>query len=110
MAEHFVCLLSEIDPATPRVARFEGVSVLLCKTSSGELFAFENKCTHADLPLHKGPWDSAAAHLTCPAHQAVFSLREAGKAVVGPAVVALELWPVRVADDGGVHLTIPEAD
>jgi 3-phenylpropionate/trans-cinnamate dioxygenase ferredoxin subunit len=113
MTEHRACLASEVLPSTPKVVRISGIPVLLCASATGELFAFENKCTHADLPLHKGPWDPVEACLTCPAHQAVFALREGGKPTVGPAVVPLELFPVRrAAGPGGewIYVDLPEDD
>ena len=113
MAEHRICSLSELSTDALRVFRLEGVSVAVCKSASGEVFAFENRCTHQDVALHKGLWDPATCRLTCPAHQAVFALAEAGKAVVGPAVIPLELYAVRKTVEGdsfGLLVTVPESD
>jgi len=113
MAEHRVCSLEELPLNAPRVFRLEGVSVLVCLAASGDVYAFENRCTHQDVALHKGPWDPVACRLTCAAHQAVFALSEQGKAVVGPAVIPLELFAVRKAAEGnacGLFVTVPETD
>lgn len=110
MAEHRVCPLEDIALDSPMLVKLEGVAVLLCRDDQGAVYAFENKCTHQDVPMHKGPWDPSMACLTCPAHKAVFALREQGKAVVGPAVVPLELFPVRLAAESNssvVFVTVP---
>jgi nitrite reductase/ring-hydroxylating ferredoxin subunit len=110
MAEHRVCRLNDIALEVPKVVRLEGVGILVCRDAQNTVFAFENKCTHQDLPLHKGPWDPSTACLGCPVHGAVFSLREEGRAVVGPAVVSLELFPVRIVDEDGtpvVYVSVP---
>lgn len=93
------------------MVRLAGVAVLLCMSAQGEVFAFENRCTHADVPLHKGPWDPQTARLTCPAHQAVFAMSEGGRAAVGPAILPLELFSVtRVDIDGRVSLRVALPD
>lgn len=112
MAEHRACALDEISKETPKVVRLEGVPILLCRLDDDDVRAFENKCTHADLPLHKGPWDPRAGEITCPAHHAVFGVRD-GAVRVGPAVVPLELFPVRKVEDAGrtwIHVAVPEED
>lgn len=104
MAEHRIGRLDDLPTDAPKVVRLEGVGVLVCRDARDTVYAFENKCTHQDLPLHKGPWDAQTARLTCPAHHAVFALGEEGRAVVGPAVVPLELFPVRTVVEEGVSV------
>ena len=105
------CYLDELTEAAPHLVRLAGVAVTLCLSAQGEVYAFENRCTHGNVPLHKGPWDPQTARLTCPAHQAVFALREGGRPAVGPAVLPLELFSVTLVDiEGRVSLRVALPD
>ena len=107
------CYLDEIEASAPKPVRLAGVSLLLCRTRAGEVFAFENRCNHANVALHKGPWDPDSACLTCPAHQAIFALREGGRPAVGPAVLPLELFPLAQIPEGervSLRVSVPGDD
>ncbi|MEY4065825.1 MAG: hypothetical protein RIR26_2033, partial [Pseudomonadota bacterium] len=56
----------------------DGLSVLLVRDSAGQVFAFENNCSHADKPLEKGRWDPDTREMLCPFHKAVFDVAAGG--------------------------------
>jgi 3-phenylpropionate/trans-cinnamate dioxygenase ferredoxin component len=61
----------------------------------GELFAVEDRCTHADVPLGDGDLDGTT--LRCPAHGAWFCLRT-GRALTPPAYSPLTRYAVLKRD------------
>lgn len=73
----------------------DGLSVLLFRTQ-GEIIAIHNHCTHLGKPLENGRL--MAGQLSCPFHNACFELRT-GKALSGPAVMPLHVFPLRIVDD-----------
>jgi nitrite reductase/ring-hydroxylating ferredoxin subunit len=81
----------------------DGVSVLLVRDDAGTIFAFENNCSHADKPLERGVWNSSTRELLCPFHKAVFDVGQGGTVKVGPAVVALAVYPVEIRIHQGVE-------
>lgn len=74
----------------------DGLSVLLVRDDAGQFFAFENNCSHADKPLEKGRWDPNTHEMLCPFHKAVFDVAAGGTVKVGPAAVALQIYPIEV--------------
>lgn len=94
-----VCLLSELLADKPKVALADGISICVVASTKGEIFAFENRCTHQDRPLANGKWDGISCLLTCPFHQAVFSISEKGAVKIGPAVLPLEIFPVEIKQE-----------
>jgi nitrite reductase/ring-hydroxylating ferredoxin subunit len=103
--------LSSFSANIPQVVRKEGWHLLVCRLNDGSVRVFENKCTHADLPLHKGPWDADKGEITCPVHHAVFCVKETSAVKVGPAVIPLELFPVElslVGEATHVKVKLPE--
>lgn len=94
-----VCTLSELSNEKLFRAKVDGVSVCLVCDQNQKVFAFENVCTHADLPLHAGPWDPANGILICAAHGAAFSVFEQGAVKHGPAVSPLFMCDVEVIPD-----------
>lgn len=77
----------------------EGLEVLLYRTGQ-DIIAIHNHCTHLGKPLDGGRM--MAGQLFCPFHGACFDLRT-GKAISGPAVMPLHVFPVRV-EDGGIYV------
>lgn len=81
----------------------DGLSVLLVRDSSGTVFAFENNCSHADKPLERGVWNPQSREMLCPYHKAVFDVGNNGAVKVGPAVVALSVYPVEIRQHRGIE-------
>ena len=67
----------------------------MCR-ASGELYAFENLCTHDDGPLDQGELDGF--EIECPRHLARFDVRT-GDVKRGPAFLPVETFPVRQSGD-----------
>ena len=72
----------------------DGLEVLLFRTG-GDIIAIHNHCTHLGKSLENGRL--MAGQLNCPFHNACFDLRS-GKAMSGPAVMPLHVFPVRLSD------------
>ncbi len=64
-----------------------------------EVCVVDARCTHQEAWLHEGLVDVIACELTCPLHDARFSLRT-GQATHGPAAAPLTVYPTRQDDDG----------
>ena len=91
--------------------RFRGSGLdILIANSGGELYAINNRCSHADMPMHKGRIRRCV--VTCPSHLAQFNLND-GSVKRGPVegdpndVSPLEVYPVEV-EGTDVFIDIPE--
>ena len=94
-----VCRLDELTPHKLKVFEIDDIEVVLVCTEQRDVFAFENKCSHADKPLIKGKWNETTCEITCPFHKAVFSLREQGAVKVGPACLPIETYVVEIENE-----------
>ena len=74
---------------------------------AGQVYAVSGKCTHFGAPLATGYLDGY--HLYCPWHAAAFDIRS-GEIYGAPTVNSLRRYGVRVAANGDVLVSIPEAD
>ena len=79
--------------------------IILCDVD-GEIYALDAICTHEDLSLEGGEIDDG--RIECPWHGAVYEVCT-GKVKALPATRPLEVFQVRVEDDGSVFVTLPEA-
>ena len=70
-----------------------------------EIYALDAICTHEDLPLEGGEIDDG--RLECPWHGAVYEVAT-GRVCALPATRPLEVFPVRVDDEGNVFVTLPD--
>ncbi len=68
----------------------------------GALFAFEGYCTHEECPLWEGEF--VEYRIECYCHGSFFDIRT-GEALVGPALVSLETYPVR-EQDGEIQVEV----
>lgn len=110
MSKIKACKVSDVSAGRPLWLRMAGESFVVVKSADGHIFAFENKCSHADKALHAGKWDSERCEITCPVHGAVFSVKT-GEALVGPAVLPIQLFDVSINIENGeptVFVTIPD--
>lgn len=78
-----------------KVVPFEDTAVVVVHTAEG-LFAVENRCTHAEVPLAGGTVEGAT--ISCPRHGARFCLKS-GAALTPPAYEPVTTFPVRI--EGG---------
>lgn len=77
-----------------RVVDADGQRVAIANVD-GQLYAFEDRCSHDDGPLGEGELEGC--QVECPRHGARFDVRT-GAALCMPAVVAIETFPVHLAD------------
>lgn len=85
------------DVAAGKVVKVEaaGRSILLCNTH-GNIFAIENKCSHADEALECGRMRQG--WISCPAHGARFDIAT-GRAMNPPAKDPIRTFAVRIEGD-----------
>lgn len=77
---------ADVDGTTVAVARVDG-----------ELYAFQDECTHAACSLAGG--DIEGQHVICPCHMGTFDVAT-GAVVSGPPKQALRTWKVTTGPDG----------
>ena len=75
MSEEFIQVadITDIEINQSQTVQIEGIDILICHTTNG-VFAVEDKCTHADIPLCGG--QIIDNYITCPVHGAVFDLTD----------------------------------
>ena len=105
-----VCALSDIkEPGSLRV-ELADVDVAVVRFE-GELFALEDRCSHADIPLTDGDVDEVdgVPTIECALHGSCFDLRT-GEPTNLPATEPVPVYPVRVeGDDVYVDVDAPIA-
>lgn len=77
-----------------RVVDADGERVAVANVD-GQLYAFEDRCSHDDAPLGEGELEGC--QVECPRHGARFDVRT-GAALCMPAVVPIATYPVQVTD------------
>ena len=96
MAEFItVAKVAEIPPGTRIVVAYRRDDVALFNVD-GRYYAFEDRCSHEDVPLSDGFIDGG--ELECTAHGARFDLNT-GKATAPPAFGPVRRYEVRVEGD-----------
>lgn len=75
-----------------------GVTKLCLVNVEGEVYAFQDKCTHRDFPLSQGELDPDDCSITCDWHGAKFDVRS-GKALTPPAVRPVPVYEVKLEGD-----------
>jgi len=97
----FVCASCELLPGETK-AVFDEVTgtPILVFNRDGDLYALEDRCSHADFELSSGAFDAAEGSIECLLHGARFDIRD-GKPLCPPAYSPVPVFPVR-RDDSGV--------
>lgn len=98
-----VCPLAEFAPGETRVVYLAGRQVALFNID-GNLYAIDNRCSHARGPLSEGTVDHSDCTVICPWHYAKFDLNT-GQVVDGVASAPVQHYIVEVRD-GLVHVGI----
>lgn len=70
--------------------------IVVIRESNGEIFALEDRCSHANVRLSKGK--CYGGELECPAHGAKFDVRS-GNNLCLPAVAPVKTYKVQVSGD-----------
>ena len=104
MAWHSACTLHDLPEGRCHHAEVDGESVLLVRLD-GEVHAVSNICTHDYAELSDG--DLEGGQIVCPLHLARFDVRT-GEVLSPPAYEALQVFPVRVLDDGNVQVELED--
>ncbi len=101
-----VCPLDDFGPGESRTVYLAGQQVALFNID-GQLYAINNRCTHARGPLSEGTIteEENGCAVTCPWHYAKFSL-ETGQVVDGVASTPVQTYRVEVRD-GVIHIGTP---
>jgi len=84
---------------------FRGGREVAIVQDKGKLYAFSNRCTHADFQLHFGFIEDGC--IWCPIHYGVYDL-PTGKAKSGP-VTDLDTFEVKIEGED-VYVRIPAQD
>ena len=71
----------------------------------GEVYAFDDKCSHRDFPLSHGEVDPDDCSITCEWHGARFDMRT-GEPLCLPATRPIPVFPCRV-QDGDILVDLP---
>ena len=95
------CSLDELPPGTTKTVYLEGKMVGLFNVN-GEIYAINNRCTHARGPLSEGQVNAEECSVVCPWHYGKFDLRN-GAALDGVVRKPVETYIVEVRD-GYVHI------
>ena len=94
MTEEFIQVadITDIDINQSQSVNIDEVDILICNTDNG-IFAVEDKCSHADIPLCGG--QITGNYITCPVHGAVFDLTD-GSVQSPPAFEDLNTFEVKI--------------
>ena len=90
---HKTLLLSEMLAGEIYPLMLDGHEVILLRQDDGSVSAFEDRCSHADVPLSGGCVEDGA--ICCPAHGARFDARD-GRVLCMPATAGLVRYQVEV--------------
>lgn len=96
-----VCPLEDLPLGKSRTVYLDGRMVGVFNVG-GELYAINNRCTHARGPLSEGVVDAEACTVVCPWHYGKFDLKT-GQAVDGVVRRPVETYQVDVRD-GWIHV------
>lgn len=88
--------LAELPEGAVLGVEVEGVQVCLAHCE-GEVYAFQDNCTHRDFPLSNGELDDDCS-ITCEWHGARFDVRT-GAVLTPPATRPVRVYACRVAGD-----------
>ena len=96
MSDNFIQVadITDIDLNQSVSVELDGKAILICNTENG-VFAVEDRCTHADIPLCGG--QIIGNFISCPVHGAVFDLSD-GSVQAPPAFEDLETFEVKIED------------
>ncbi len=93
MSYYKVAEKSDMDKESVIEVDVDGFSLLIYRDKEDRFFCIKNCCTHDNSTLSDGPVESDT--ITCLKHGAKFDLKT-GDALTMPAVVGVEVFPVKV--------------
>ena len=94
MTEEFIYVadITDIDLNQSQSVDLNGSDILICHTNNG-IFAIEDRCSHADIPLCGG--QIIDNFISCPIHGAVFDLTD-GSVQSPPAFEDIKTFQVKI--------------
>ena len=94
MTEEFIYVadITDIDLNQSQSIDLNGSDILICHTNNG-IFAIEDRCSHADIPLCGG--QIIDNFISCPVHGAVFDLTD-GSVQSPPAFEDIKTFQVKI--------------
>ena len=94
MTEEFIYVadITDIDLNQSQSINLNGSDILICHTNNG-IFAIEDRCSHADIPLCGG--QIIDNFISCPVHGAVFDLTD-GSVQSPPAFEDIKTFQVKI--------------
>ena len=94
MTEDFIYVadITDIDLNQSQSIDLNGSDILICHTNNG-IFAIEDRCSHADIPLCGG--QIIDNFISCPVHGAVFDLTD-GSVQSPPAFEDIKTFQVKI--------------
>jgi 3-phenylpropionate/trans-cinnamate dioxygenase ferredoxin subunit len=104
--EYEVAPLDELPPGSVRLVPAGPITVGVYNCG-GELYALEDRCSHDDGPLCEGDWEQDRCVVVCPRHGATFDIKT-GRPLTLPAYEPVDVYPVRLRDDGMVVVDVPD--
>jgi 3-phenylpropionate/trans-cinnamate dioxygenase ferredoxin subunit len=96
-----VCSIDEIPENRTRVIAIGEKEIQLTRMN-GEVYAFDNVCTHDDAPI--GERDISVGEIQCPRHGAKFDVKS-GRATGLPAIMPIKTYQVTI-EDGDVFIDL----
>ena len=101
-----VCALVDVEEPGALHVDLDEQEIAIVRGEDGEVYAIEDRCSHADIPLSEGDVDGST--IECWLHGSRFDLRT-GKPTGPPATTAVPVYPVRIeGDDVYVDVTTNE--
>jgi 3-phenylpropionate/trans-cinnamate dioxygenase ferredoxin subunit len=100
------CALADLAEAAPFRVELEPVDVALVRIGD-EIFAIEDRCSHAEIELSVGDVDASQCTIECALHGSQFDLRN-GNPTGPPATSPVPVYPVVVNGDD-VYLELENA-
>ena len=97
---HIICKVDEIPEGEGKSFKFDDVSVAVFKVGEN-LYALEDKCSHADVTISGGYVHQRELCVACPWHGAQFDLRS-GKVMTPPACEDIKSFDVSVEGENVV--------
>jgi 3-phenylpropionate/trans-cinnamate dioxygenase ferredoxin subunit len=88
--------LNDLPPGTVERIDLGNDEAICLANVAGEIYAVDDRCTHAAVPLSGGPLEGR--QIVCPWHGAMFDMKT-GRATCGPAVDPVRCYTVHVEDD-----------
>lgn len=96
MAYTKIANVGEIPESGVLAVKIGLTKIVVIREPSGEIFALEDRCSHANVRLSKGK--CSGGELECPAHGAKFDVRT-GKNLCLPAVAPVKTYKVQVSGE-----------